>query len=453
MNNYKDFISAKLKLPVDSGIEVSDSDLNTNLFSFQKAIVKWALFRGKAALFEDCGLGKTIQQLEWARHVAEKGRVLIFAPLAVSTQTMNEAKKFGINNVEISRDGNFSKDIIISNYERMHYFSPDDFAGIVLDESSILKGHSGSTRNALDDFAQRIKYRLACTATPAPNDFMEIGTHAEFLAQMRRVEMLSTFFTHDGSDTSKWVLKGHAQKVFWEWMSSWCVAMQNPSDLGYNDVSYDLPPLNTHSIVVESKSLDGFLFVQHAQTLLERRNARRSSLKERVAAAADIANSTSEPVTVWCDLNSESDALRRAIPDAIEVKGSDSSEHKENALLGFADGTHRVLISKPTIAGHGMNFQHSNKTIFVGLSDSFEQMYQAVRRSWRYGQKKPVDCYVITSEAEGAVVENIKRKEKQAMTMFKALIENMKVHELNREIKRIDDYSADVDMILPRFLK
>lgn len=451
--SYQDFIGKKLKMPFEAGIAVDDKDLNPKLFTFQKVIVKWALHKAKSALFEGCGAGKTAQQLEWARHVSQKGRVLLLAPLAVSAQTLREAEKFGIDNVEISKDGNFKKDIIITNYERLHYFSPDDFAGIVLDESSILKNYSGSTRQEITDFAHPLKYRLACTATPAPNDFMEIGTHSEFLAQMRRVEMLATFFTHDGSDTSNWILKGHAQDAFWQWMSSWCVAMEKPQDLGFNDIDYALPPLNMHNIVVESKPIDGMLFVQHAQTLEERRNARRSSLKERVAAAAEIANSTDEQVLVWCDLNAESESLKKAINGAVEVKGSDDSDHKESALLGFAEGKHRVLVSKPSIAGHGLNFQNSCKAVFVGLSDSFEQMYQAIRRCWRYGQTRPVDTYIITSEAEGAVVENIKRKERQAELMFKSLIEKMSIHELNVNRLRTDNYSANLEMILPTFLK
>lgn len=451
--SYQEFIGKKLKTPMEQGILVDDNDLNPKLFSFQKAIVKWSLHKAKSALFEGCGLGKTLQQLEWAQHVSQKGRVLLLAPLAVSAQTMREADKFGISGVEVSKDGNFKKDIIITNYEKLHYFNQEDFSGIVLDESSILKNYSGSIRQQITDFAQGMKYRLACTATPAPNDFMEIGTHSEFLAQMRRVEMLATFFTHDGSDTSNWILKGHARDAFWEWMSTWCVALEKPQDLGFDDVDYSLPPLNMHNIVVESKSLDGMLFVQHAQTLEERRNARRSSLKERVAAAAEIANSTDEQVLVWCDLNAESEALKRAINGAVEVKGSDKSDYKESAILGFIEGNHRVLVSKPSICAHGLNLQNCCKSIFTGLSDSFEQMYQAIRRNWRYGQTRPVDCYIITSEAEGAVVENIKRKERQAELMFKSLIEKMSIHELNVNRLRTDNYSANLEMILPAFLK
>lgn len=450
--NYQDFIGKKLKTPFQPGIEVSDKDINPKLFTFQRAIVKWALFRGKAALFEGCGAGKTGQQLEWAHHVSQKGRVLLLAPLAVSAQTLKEAEKFNISSVEISRDGNFTKDIVITNYERLHYFNPDDFTGIVLDESGCIKNHAGTLRNQITEFAMQMQYRLPCSATPAPNDYMELGTHSEFLSQMRRVEMLATFFQHDGSDTSNWILKGHAQDAFWQWMATWCVAMEKPQDLGYNDVDYTLPPLNMHNIVVESKSLEGMLFVQHAKTLEERRNARRSSLKERVAAAAEIANSTDEQVLVWCDLNVESEALKKAINGAIEVKGSDDAEYKESALLGFAEGKHRVLVSKPVIASHGLNFQNCAKAVFVGLSDSFEQMYQAIRRCWRYGQTRPVDTYIITSEAEGAVIENIKRKEKQAEMMFKQLIDKMKIHELNMINHRSDNYSADKRMILPSFL-
>jgi hypothetical protein len=452
--DYSKFIDQKIKTPQETGIDIELEDINPKLYNFQKAIVKWGLKRGKAALFEDCGLGKACQALEWGNQVSKKTneKILLLAPLAVSSQFIREAEKFNVDGVGISRNGELNHKINVTNYERLHYFSPDDFSGIILDESAILKGFAGKVRRGIDAFAKRIKYRLACTATPSPNDLMEIGTHSDFLSVMPRSEMLSTYFVHDSGQTSKWRLKGHAASEFWKWMASWCVALRSPRDLGYTDVDFDLPPLNFHNHIVKSKPMEGLLFVEYAKTLNERRKARRDSLEERVSLAAEIANSKSDQVLVWCDLNAESAALKKAIPDSIEVKGSDSIEHKEDALLGFTDKKYRVLISKPSISGHGLNWQQCNQMIFTGLSDSYEQMYQSVRRCWRYGQTNPVDCHIVTSEAEGEVLKNIKRKEAQAKLMFDSLIEEMKIHELNIEQYRNDEYFADCEMKLPKFL-
>lgn len=357
-------------------------------------------------------------------------------PLAVSEQTCKiEAPKFGITanicaNMSDVRPGS----IAITNYEKLHHFTPDAFSGIVLDESSILKSFDGATRKLLTEFAQGIKYRLCCTATPAPNDLIELTNHAEFLNVMSGKEIVALFFKQDGNTTHKWRLKGHATDAFWAWMAEWSVAIRKPSDLGYDDSKFVLPPLRIHEVRTESKAPEGMLFAVQANTLQERRGARRASLSDRVKACADLANaSPTERWLIWCDLNDESAALTESIQGAVEVKGADSNEHKTNSMLGFSSGAIRCLVTKPSICGWGMNWQNCNKVAFVGLSDSYEQFYQAVRRCWRFGQKKAVDCYVICSDAEGAVRANIERKEKMATDMFDQIVKNMSVHELNRK--------------------
>lgn len=419
---YLDFLKNKLIADIECGIEVSDANINPMLFQFQKDIVRWALRRGRAAIWADCGLGKTPLQLEWARHI--EGNVLILAPLAVSHQTVREGQKFGIKVNYCRKQKDVQEGITITNYEMLEHFNPSYFEGIVLDESSILKNYSGKIRNEIISSFKDTPYRLACTATPAPNDFMELGNHSEFVGIMTRTEMLSMFFIHDGGDTAKWRLKGHAEDKFWEWLASWAVVLRKPSDLGYEDNGFILPELNIHQIRTESQNNGDFLFPMEALTLQERLTARRYSINDRVKATADMVNNDKDTWLIWCNLNDESAMLAKLIPDAVEVKGSDSIEHKEKAIMDFINGDVRVLISKPRICGFGMNFQHCHNIAFVGLSDSYEQFYQAVRRCWRFGQSKEVNCYVITSDTEGAVVQNIKRKEKDSMRM----IDNMVVH-------------------------
>ena len=424
---YQEFLAEKHIEDKPSGL-IDIPPLNPMLFDFQIDIVRWALKRGRAAIFADCGMGKTPMQLEWSRHVP--GHVLIIAPLAVSQQTIREAEKFHEEPITYSLDGSINSRVVITNYERMEHFDPSKFEGIVLDESSILKSYTGKYRTDLIERFGRVPYRLACTATPAPNDFMELGNHAEFLGTMKRTEMLSMFFVHDGGETQKWRIKGHAESAFWEWVSSWAVMIQRPSDLGYDDGAFTLPPLNMHEIAVHTdKTLPGEIFPIEAQSLQERRDGRRSTLDDRVKACADLVNATDEQCLIWCDLNAESAALTAAIPGAVEVTGSDSEEHKAQCMLDFAQGKIRVLVTKPKIAGFGMNWQSCHRVFFVGLSDSYESFYQAVRRCWRFGQKFPVECYIITSNLEGAVVRNIQRKEADAAKMVKMMVANM--HELN----------------------
>ena len=329
--------------------------------------------------------------------------------------------------------------------------------GLLVHNSSILKSFDSKTRNLIIDDFRATPYKLACTATPAPNDYMELGNHAEFLNIMSRTEMLASFFVHDSGDTSKWRLKGHAQDKFWEWVASWGVLIRKPSDLGYDDGAFDLPPLMYEGHVVEaSEPTDGYLFPVEAQTLQERQAARRSSVADRVQTAADIVNASDKPFLVWCGLNLESEALKRAIPDAVEVKGSDSPEHKEQAMLGFADGKYRVLISKASICGFGLNFQHCADMAFVGLSDSFEGLYQAVRRCWRFGQQNPVTVHIITSELEGAVTANIRRKEADFEKMMDAMSEHtQKITQANvrSAVNEKDGYEPRKVLLIPGWLR
>lgn len=427
--NYEDFLQQKAITDPSTGL-TEIPELNHQLFDFQHDIVSWALRRGRAAIFADCGMGKTPMQLEWASKVP--GKVLILAPLAVAQQTVREGAKFGIDVTYARQQSDAGAGITIANYEMLEHFNPDEFAGVVLDESSILKSYDGKTRTQIIDAFKKAPFRLACTATPAPNDYMELGNHAEFLGVMSRVEMLSMFFVHDGGETQKWRLKGHAEVEFWKWLASWAVMIRKPSDLGYDDGDFVLPEMvmHEHSVTVD-KIADGELFPVEAQTLQERLRARKDTTAERVSDCAAIVNQSKAPFLIWCNLNDESAQLVKAIPDAVEVKGSDSNAHKEKAMAGFSDGSIRVLVTKPSIAGFGMNWQHCADMAFVGLSDSYEQFYQAVRRCWRFGQQKTVNVHVITAETEGAVVTNIKRKEKDAMQMAANMVEHMK--DLNKQ--------------------
>lgn len=427
VNPYEQFLEAKVLKAKPCGFEVESAKLNTRLFPFQRDIVSWALRKGRAALFCDCGLGKTIMQLEWANQI--DGRVLILAPLAVAQQTVREGRKFGIE-VAYSRASTWDR-ITVTNYEMLDRFDPADYAGIVLDESSILKSFDGQMRTEIISAFSRTPYRLACTATPAPNDYMELGNHAEFLSALTRTEMLSTYFVHDGGDTSKWRLKKHATKDFWKWVCSWAVMMRKPSDLGYSDAGFTLPELRMHDVTVDAgKPWPGMLFAMPAATQEERRGARKDSIEERAEKVASIVETKpTEPWIIWCNLNSES-SIAAKLTGGVEVSGSDSREEKESRMLGFSSGEVRVLVTKPSICGFGMNWQHCPNVIFFGLSDSYEQFYQAVRRSWRFGQTRPVDCYIVTSMNEGAVTENIKRKERDAQNMAKEMVANM--HEINQ---------------------
>jgi superfamily II DNA or RNA helicase len=425
MTGYADFIATKILSTPDHGFQATASE---RLYPFQREITEWALARGRAAIFADCGLGKTPMQLEWARHVAEReGDVLILAPLAVSSQTAREGDKFGID-VTVCRElGDVRPGINVTNYERLARFTGHRWAGIVLDESSILKAFDGKTRRWLTEYAQTIPLRLCCTATPSPNDYEELGGHSEFLGLLNRRVMLAEFFVNDGLAAAHWRLKGHAGGQYWRWVASWARALRSPADMGYPDDGFALPPLTVETISVDADAVsDDRLFSVPVATMQERRQARRESISERVAIVADLVNRSGGPWVVWCDLNDESSALARSIPDAVEVRGSDDTEHKEAALLAFTNGDARVIVTKPSIAGWGLNWQHCANVAFAGLSDSYEQYYQAVRRCWRFGQTRPVHVTIVASNREHAVLENVRRKEAQATAMFADIVEAMR---------------------------
>ena len=447
--DYKSFLEKKTIVSKDTGFTVNRKDLNNNLFEYQKDIVIWALKKGKSAIFADCGLGKSLMQLEWAEKVHEEtnGSILILAPLAVTEQTYREGIKFGINSKVVECQEDVINGINITNYEKLDKFNTSVFNGIVLDESSILKSFTGKVRNQIIDNFKNTPYKLACTATPAPNDYMELGNHSEFLGVMTRSEMLAMYFVHDGGNTSKWRLKGHATDVFWQWMSSWAVVITNPRDLDYEVEGYDLPKLNIHEIIV-----DGDEPIVETLTLTQRRQARKESLEDRCKAAAELVNNSDENWLVWCNLNDESKLLHELINDSVEVKGSDKAKHKTDSSISFANGDIKCLVSKPLIFGMGLNFQSCHNMIFVGLSDSYEQYYQAVRRCWRFGQEHEVNVYIVISAKEGCVKENIERKQEDANTMQQEMLKHTK--EITKEnIKatcRISTpYNNNLKMILP----
>lgn len=458
MIDYNDFLKTKQIRFQNKGIEISIDDFNDNLFEWQKKLVQWALFKGRSALFESCGLGKTIQQLEWARIVCDKsgGNVLIFAPLAVSLQTNEEGNKFGID-VNIAKDNDSIKPgINISNYEKMEKFDPTLFSGIILDESSILKSFTGKTTMYLIDTFREIKYKLCCTATPAPNDFTEIGNTSEFLGVMTRPEMLSMFFINDASNTGTWRLKGHVEKSkFWEWLSSWAMVIQKPADIGYENEGFDLPKLKTYKHILPFKGKKTTLFTEEAKTLSERREARKESLDDRLKKTIELVDDEAIWL-IWCNLNIEGPLLKAGIDNSVEIKGADSLEYKEKTVIDFAEGKINKLITKSKIAGFGLNFQICHNVIFFGLSDSFESYYQAVRRCWRFGQKYPVSVHIIIGKRESAVLRNIERKEKEAQLMFDNMVFYMQKNMLN-ELSGLNNsptlYKPKIEMKLPCFLE
>lgn len=421
MDYYK-FIESKSKKLGYSGFDplwIPDF-----LFDFQKVLVDWSIRVGRVALFEDCGLGKTPQSLVWAENILRKTNkpVLILTPLAVAPQFVKEGDKFGIE-VYHSKDGKVKKCINVANYQRLHYFDPSDFIGLVCDESGILKHFEAETRKNIIDFSDKIPYILLGTATPAPNDFMELGNSAEVLGVMKYHHVLSTFFTHDSSDTGQWRLRGHAKKRFWQWVSNWARAVRKPSDLGFDDGDFILPPLITNQFEVESQPPEYGFFTLAARTLKEQREERRKTVNERCEKVAELANNE-KPFIAWCHLNSEGDLLEKLIPDSVQISGSDSIDEKEEKIIAFCDGNARVLVTKPKIAGFGLNLQFCSEISYFP-SHSFELVYQAIRRCWRFGQKNQVTVNIVTSEAESRVLSNMQRKEKQANELYDGIVREM----------------------------
>lgn len=421
--NYGEFIRNKAKFRDDAGFE--PMDVPPFLLDFQRYLFEWSCRKGRSATFADCGLGKTVMQLAWADQVyRHSGKpVLILAPLAVVPQTVEEALRFGF---DAGRD-KCDNPIKVTNYQRLSWFDPSSFAGIVCDESSILKSYSGSLRTAIIDFMKGVKYRSLYSATPSPNDFMELGNSVEALGLMRRVEMLATYFVHDGGDTGKWRLRGHAHDPFWGFVASWARAVRRPSDLGFDDTRFILPELRTHEHLLDSKPQQGFLFPVEATTLDSQRAERKATLSERCEAVAEIANRNKQPFVAWCSLNDESKMLGKLIDGAEEVNGSMSEEQKEELFENFRHGNIRAIVTKPSMAAFGMNWQHCNAMSFFP-SHSHEQYYQALRRCWRFGQVNPVDVHVVTTTSESAVMQNLKRKEEQATEMFARIVDNMKAY-------------------------
>lgn len=432
--NYEKFLDAKTSIGGNHGF--TPTFMPSMAFDFQKSLIEWATLKGRAAVFADCGMGKSLIQLAWSenvvRHTAKP--VLILTPLAVGAQTVKEAEKFGIEAVR-SLDGKFPAGarVVIANYERLHLFDPTDFAGTVCDESSILKNFDGVTKDRVTAFMRKQKFRLLCTATAAPNDFIELGTSSEALGYLGYMDMLGKFFKKTGTTMSRkdenrfgvWRFRGHAERDFWRWVVSWARAIRRPSDLGFDDGKLILPPLtvNEHIVAPDSPS-DGMLFNLPAVGLQEQRSERSRTTDLRCEKAAALVANTNQPAVMWCYLNSESTMLRKMVSGSVEVCGADSDEEKEEKFEAFASGEIRVLVTKPTIAGFGLNWQHCNHQTFFP-SHSFEQFYQSVRRSWRFGQTRPVTVDLIASDGESGVVKNLQRKADAADKMFANLVSLM----------------------------
>lgn len=421
--DYATFLASKARTTRDAGVIIDPADLHPSLFGFQRDLVAWAAKKGRAAIWADTGLGKTRMQIEWARMMGHK--TLIVAPLAVTAQTIEEASALGIDVSYARSTAEVTGPLTITNYERTDAFDPAMFGAVVLDESSILKNFEGKTRSALIRQWKDTPCRLACSATPAPNDVTELANHAEFLGVMPRNEMLAAYFVHDDDG---WRPKRHAVGHMYEWMSGWAAAVRRPSDMGHleEDGLYDLPPLTFRQHVVGvNESPEGQLFAVDLGGVGGRSRVRRSTLDARCERTAELVNANDDPWVVWCGLNDEADMLARLIPGAVNVQGNDTPETKAEQLMSFAHGEFRVLITKPSIAGMGLNFQHAAHMAFTGLSDSYEAYYQAVRRCWRFGQKRPVHVHIIVSELEQQIVANVQHKETEAARMTQALIDAM----------------------------
>lgn len=458
--DYQAFLQSKQRKLHGYGFE--PTEVNRYLFDWQRDVVKWAVRRGRAALFEDCGLGKTLQQLAWAEQVIEHlgGPVIIHCPLGVRHQTKREAERFEIcvNVVVADTDGDVDDDgINLVNYEKLEHFRPERFTGVVLDESSILKAYTGATKRRLIDAYRNTPCRLACTATPAPNDHMELGNHSEFLGVMPSNEMLARWFVNDTMKAGGYRLRGHAVSDFWAWVASWAICISKPSDLGFNDDGFILPALHVSDHIVHAppKQIDGMLFDAEPLTATTVHQEKRRSAGLRAAKVAEIvAEEPGEAWLIWCDTNYESDELVAAIPDAIEIRGSHSERIKEERLRGFSDGDIRILVTKPDIAGFGMNWQHCARVAFIGLGYSFERYYQAVRRVWRFGQHRDVHVYIVAGDGEHALAATVRRKEREHEQMrhgMSAAMRQATLAELGIE-RQLDDYDPQTSGDIPRWL-
>ena len=450
---YEKFIANKIEVFKSVGFEIEKEKLNENLFEFQKDIVRWAIKKGRAAIFAGCGSGKTIMQLEWANQIIKKegGNVLILAPLSVTYQTKEEGEKFGyvVNICETQDD--IKEGINITNYEKLNKFITKDLIAVVLDESSILKSFTGKVRTELINNFKNTPYRLACTATPAPNDYMELGNHSRFLGIMTREEMLSMYFVHDGWQTSKWRLKNHAVERFWEWLATWSVTVNNPSDLGYEMEGYELPKLNIKEIIV-----DGDEIITEKLTLTQRKEARKEKIDMKLPIVEELVKSNDEKWLIWCDYNYEQEQLEKLLKDdCVSIQGSTKPKFKIQWEDEWRNGNKRILVTKSKIFGYGMNWQHCHNVIFFGMSDSFEEYYQALRRTWRFGQEHEVNVYIVISAREGTVKENIERKQSDAEKMQEAMIKLTKEitkKELRETVRISTPYNPNMNMRLPKWL-
>lgn len=454
---YQDFIASK-RVEAPAVGRGPDGALNEHLFDFQREIVEWALHRGRAAVFADCGLGKTLMQLSWADQVTglTGGRVLIFAPLAVSDQTAREAARFGIRAAYAATPADVGDSrIVITNYERLDRFDVSSFAGVVLDESSILKSFMGKAKRRLIEACRPVHWRLACTATPAPNDHMELGNHADWLGVMSSGDMLARWFINDTSQFGTYRLKGHAVESFWDWVASWAVCVGRPSDMGYPDDGYALPELTLKSHVIDVDLLEDrgdslFRIPDMSATSVHRE--KRKTVGDRAAKVAElVAAEPDEPWLVWCETDYEADALKRAMPEAVEVRGSATMAKKVEAARQFVDGNLRVLVSKPKIFGWGLNFQHCARVAFVGATFSYELFYQAVRRVWRFGQTRPVVVHVVMAQTEARIWEILtsKRDDHDEMrAQMSAAVRRRKARE-----SRVGLYQPEVEMMVPKWMQ
>jgi superfamily II DNA or RNA helicase len=427
--DYSEFLAKKLQLLQSVGIDCNDSEISTQAFDFQKYLIKLALKHGRFGIFAGTGCGKSICMLNWANILSVRLdiSVLILAPLGVAKQTVREAEKFNIECSYASNQGEINSRITITNYERLENFSASYFDAVVLDESSILKAYTSATKQLIIDSFSKTPYKLSCSATPSPNDYMELGNQSEFLGVMTRPEMLAMYFEHDGGDTQNWILKHHAKNEFWKWVNSWAIMLNHPRDIGFNQDGYDLPPLNYKSHKVNTKIiLDSKKLIQgEAKGLAEQRKVRKESMIDRCQKALEIIQNSEnklDPWLIWCETNDESKYLAEIIPNSIQVQGSDKQEFKERIAEEFSKGEVPVLITKPSIFGYGMNWQVCNRCIYIGLSHSHESFYQSVRRLWRFGQTKEVEVHIIQHTLEGAIERNLKRKEAEAIEMLQGMV-------------------------------
>lgn len=429
---YQEFLEARLNQGANIGPE--PKNIPKEMFDFQKHLTEWAIRKGRGAIFADCGLGKTFMELAWSDNISRHANkpVLLLTPLAVGAQMVSEAEKFGIEAAR-SQDGTISSRIVITNYERLHMFNPSDFSGVACDESSILKSFDGTRKQQITNFMRKTQYRLLATATAAPNDYIELGTSSEALGYMGHMDMLGKFFKNDQNNVAtkrmygeapKWRFKGHAETVFWRWVTSWARACRKPSDIGFDDGKFNLPELKVNESLVDLNSApDGMLFVMPATNLFEQREERKRTIKERCERAAELVDHN-DPAVVWCHANEEGDILEKLIPDAVQVSGKDSDERKEQKFEAFGRGDARVMITKPKIGAWGLNWQHAAHVVYFP-SHSYEQYYQAVRRCWRFGQKRDVKVNLVMTEGERKVMENLRNKSSKADAMFENLVKEM----------------------------